>query len=130
MLRWESHVGEHVSLRIVHEGSELRSSDTELVGDMPPGLNGTLVVGLDEGLSDRGGDHGVLTLGNVGKRIAHGMNAAPLPGRAEDAGDRSLQPLMNMEMTSLTPVRRRRTRSRRNVVQNGSASDGADMQAE
>lgn len=55
---------------------------------MPLGLHGIVVVGLDEGLTDGGGDHGVLTLGNVSQCVAHRMNAAFLSCRADDAGGR------------------------------------------
>ena len=42
---------------------QLRPSDLELIGDMPPSLPGVVVVWLDECLSDRGGYHDVLSLG-------------------------------------------------------------------
>ena len=54
------------------------------------------MVGLDEGLPDGGGDHGVLALGDMGQRIAHRMNPAPLPCCAEGAGDGSLQPFVSI----------------------------------
>lgn len=103
MLRGEGHVGEHVGLCVIHEGSQLRPSGAELVGDVPPGLHGTVVVGLDERLSDRGGDHGVLALGNVGQRIAHGMHPASLPCRAEHAHKSGLQPFMGIRDDELDP---------------------------
>lgn len=65
-------------------------------GDMPAGLHGAFMIGLDEGPPGRGGNHGVLALGNIGERVAHRMNAAPLPCRAEGAGDGGLQPLMSI----------------------------------
>ena len=54
---------------------------------MPPGLMRGLGVGLQEGLADRGGDHGVLALGHVRQGVAHPMHAAALPSCAEHAGD-------------------------------------------
>jgi hypothetical protein len=38
----EAHEGEHVGLCIVHEGSELRHFWTQLIGDRPPLLAGSL----------------------------------------------------------------------------------------
>jgi hypothetical protein len=46
-----------------------------LVGHVPPGLCGGLVVGLEKGLSDRGGDHRVLAFGHMGERVAHPVDA-------------------------------------------------------
>jgi hypothetical protein len=64
--------GQQVGLGIVHECSQLRPSGAKLVGDMPPGLHGVIVIGLHEGLSDRGPDHGVLAasvdISELGKR--------------------------------------------------------------
>lgn len=91
MLGREGHISKHISLCIVHEGSELRPSDAKLVGDMPPCLNGSVMVGLEEGLADRGCHHGVLPLRHIGERITHGMNPASLPRRAEHTGDGGLQ---------------------------------------
>src|SRR5512134_593470 len=44
----------------------------------------------------RGGEHGVLALRHVGERIAGPVHPAALPGGAEDADDRRLQPLMGV----------------------------------
>jgi hypothetical protein len=46
-----------------------------LVGDVAPGLDGGLLVGLGEGLADRGGDDGVLALGHMGERVPDPVNA-------------------------------------------------------
>jgi hypothetical protein len=46
-----------------------------LIGDMPLGIVRRLGIWLRESLPDRGGDHGVLPLRNVGQGVAHGMNA-------------------------------------------------------
>ena len=43
---------------------------------MPPGLMRGLGVGLQEGLADRGGDHGVLALGHVRQGVALGASNA------------------------------------------------------
>jgi hypothetical protein len=43
---------------------------------MPPGLTRGLDIGLQEGLADGGGDHGVLALRDVRQSVAHPMNSA------------------------------------------------------
>ncbi|KEQ02434.1 hypothetical protein GV68_21985 [Pseudorhizobium pelagicum] len=96
MLGRKGHACEHVSFGIVHEGTELGPSGTELVGDMPPCLYGIIVVGLDEGLADCSGNHGVLTLGNIGQCVAHRMDPASLPCCAENTGDGGLQALVSI----------------------------------
>src|SRR5208337_5410787 len=63
---------------------------------MAPGLKRGLRVSLREGLSDRGGDHGVLALGHMRQRIPDPMNSAPLPCRAEHAGDGVAQAVMRV----------------------------------
>jgi hypothetical protein len=62
-------VGEHVSPGVVQEGPLSRLSGAELSADMPLGRDGIVVVGLEGGLSDRGGDHGVLALWNVSTTV-------------------------------------------------------------
>ena len=52
--RREGHVGEHVVLAVVHELAELGPAFPELVGDVAPGLSGNVLVGLEEGLAQRG----------------------------------------------------------------------------
>lgn len=80
MLGWKGHVGAHISFGVVHKCAALRPSDTELIGDMPPSLHGTVMIGLDKGLAGRGRDHGVLAFGNLSVRIAHRMNVNPWEG--------------------------------------------------
>ena len=53
-------------------------------------------IGLQEGLADRGGDHGVLALGHVRQSITHPMHAAALPAGAEHAGDRVAQAVIGI----------------------------------
>jgi hypothetical protein len=53
-LGWECEVGEHVVLAVVHEFAELRPAGTELVGDVAPCLPCAGLVGLEEGLAQRG----------------------------------------------------------------------------
>jgi hypothetical protein len=71
MLRGEGHVGEHVMLGLVHQPAEFLEPGPQLIGDVPPDLGRRLVVGLDEGLADGGGDNRRLRLWHVGQRIAH-----------------------------------------------------------
>jgi hypothetical protein len=61
-------------------------------------------VGLFEGLPDRSGHNRVLALRHVGESIAHPVNAAPLPSRFEDAGDRRLQAGVGVADHQLHPV--------------------------
>lgn len=75
----EAHVGKHVELAVVHEGGELRPARAHLVGDEPECLARRFLVGLEEYLAQRGGDHAGLGLGHVGERVAHPMDAAALP---------------------------------------------------
>ncbi len=56
---------------------------------------------MDERLTQRGRDHVLLTLGHVGLRVAHPMNATPLPRRAHDPPDRRLEPLMSIRNDQL-----------------------------
>ena len=91
----EGHAGKVIGLCIVHKGAQLRPFCAELVCDMAPGLNGAAVVGLNECLADRSGGHGVLAPGNIGERVAHGMNPASLSCRAGYAGDGGFQPFMS-----------------------------------
>jgi hypothetical protein len=41
----KGHVGEHIGLGVVHEGSQLRPPGAELIGNMPSGLGSAFVVG-------------------------------------------------------------------------------------
>ena len=75
-------------LAVVHQGGELGPTRPQLIGDMPPGLPRRLGIGLQEGLADCGGNHGVLALGHVRQGVAHPMNPASLPRGPKHAGDR------------------------------------------
>jgi hypothetical protein len=110
MLGREGEVGEHVRLGLVHQRAELGPAGAQLVGNVPPGLGGAGVVGPDEGLPDRGRNHGVLALGHVSERVPHEVDAAALPGGADHPRDRALSPSWASEITSFTPLRPRRTR--------------------
>jgi hypothetical protein len=81
------------------------------------------VIGLGEDRADRRRHNVVLALGDVREAVPHEVHPAALPRRAQDLRDRLLEPSWASEMTNRTPVSPRRTRSRRNSVQKGAASD-------
>jgi len=83
----EGDVGEDVVLAVVHQGGELWPARSELIGNMAPGLVRSLAVGLQKGLADRGGNHGVLALGHVRQGVAHPMHPAALPAGAKHSDD-------------------------------------------
>src|SRR5579859_8239801 len=107
MLFGEGHVGEHVMLGIVHAGTQLWPALPKLVSDMTPGLGRGSLIGLKEGLTDGGCDDGVLGFGDIGEGIPHEMDAAALPGGAQDTRDGRLQALMGIgddQLHSLQPA--------------------------
>ena len=55
-----------------------------------------ILVGLQEGLAQGGGEHGVLALRHMGERVAHPVDVAALPRRAEHAGDRLPEALVGI----------------------------------
>jgi len=83
-------------LAVVHKVSEPWPAAPQLIGDVAPHLAGLDAVGLVEGLTDGGGHNGVLTLGDMGERVAHPMDATALPGGFEHARDRRLQAAMSV----------------------------------
>ncbi len=87
----EGDIGQHVVLAVVHQSAELGPAWPQLIGDVAPGLLGGRGIGLQKGLTDRGGDHGVLALRHVRQGVAHPMNSAPLPCRTEHPGNRMAQ---------------------------------------
>ena len=104
--------------------AELWPTRSQLVGNVPPGLMRRLGIGLQEGLPDRGGDHGVLAFRHVrqGMRIqCTRQRCQPAPNTRRIA---ALSPSWASEMTSLTPRKPRRAKLLRNVDQNVSASEG------
>jgi hypothetical protein len=91
VLAWEGHVGKDIVLAGVHQLGELGPSRAQLLGHLSPSLAGMGAIGLIEGLADRGGNDGVLAARDVGERVSHPVNAAPLPCRLEDPGDGGLE---------------------------------------
>ena len=76
-------------------------------------------------VADEGGDDAPAALAGVGERVAHGVDAAALPGGvACTLATAALMPSCASEITSLTPRRPRRRSLRRNSVQKVSASEG------
>lgn len=75
------------------------AAGAQLPGHLAPCLAGMGAVGLVEGLPDRGGDDGVLG-------VAQPMNATPLPGCLEDAGDGGLETGMGRGGAQNGPVDR------------------------
>src|SRR5512144_699519 len=96
VLAGESYVGEHGGFAVDDEGGELGPASTHHLGDVQQRRPRRRVVGLLERLAQRGGNHGVLTLRHIGERIAGPVHAAALPGGAEDADDRRLEPLVGV----------------------------------
>src|ERR1700720_915169 len=96
VLLGEIQVGQHIGLAVVDEGGELRPFLPQLVGDVAQHLAGLGPIGLQKRLAQRGGNHALLGLGDIGEGIAHPMHAAALPGAAEHPADRRFQPLMGV----------------------------------
>ena len=78
-------------LGLIHQLGELFEPGAERIGDLAPLGDGGLVVFLDEGGADHGGNHLALALGDVGERVSHEVNAAALPGGVQDLGGRRLE---------------------------------------
>ena len=62
------------------------------------------MVGLEEGLAERGRGHRLLALRHVGQRIAGKVNPAPLPCGPQHARDRRLQALVGVGDDELDAV--------------------------
>lgn len=68
----------------IHQRCELEPAGAELVGDVSPGLDDCLPVGMVEDLAYGGGYDRMLALGHMGERVSDPVNAASFPGRLED----------------------------------------------
>ena len=75
MLGRELHVGQHVSLRFVHEGSQFRHTRAGLICDLAPLLFGGRRVVLGEGGADPGRDDAALRLAGIHQGISHEVHA-------------------------------------------------------
>jgi hypothetical protein len=71
VLGGEARVGQDVVLAPVHERGELRPAGPELVGHLPPDLVRARLVGLQERLAQRRGDHRLLALAHVRQGAPH-----------------------------------------------------------
>jgi len=124
MLSWEGHVSQDVGLGFIHHPGELGDLRPDLVSDEAPLPFGRLGVVLSEGGGDEGGDDAATLAAGMGEHIAHEVDPATLPGRAEHLGDRRLDAFVSIGDDQLDPCRPRRVSFLRKVVQKGSASDG------
>lgn len=113
----------------VHQIGELGPSHPELTRDMAPCLPGLLAVGLLEGLADGGGGDRVLSLRDMREGVAHPVDAAALPGRLEDAGDRALQAGMGIADHQLHAVGATGAQGAEEVHPEGFRFGGADAQS-
>src|SRR5438105_4942098 len=122
MLGREAHVGQHVCLGLIHQRRELGDSWPGLVCDLAPLLSRRRRVVLGEGGADPGRDDAPLCLAGIGKRVAHEVYAAALPGGPQNLDDGGLQPFVRIRDHQLRPAQAATSRLRRNSTQNGSAS--------
>jgi hypothetical protein len=70
MIFREAHESQHIGLRFVHQGSDLRHLGTQLIGDRAPLLARGLGVVLDEGSADEGCDDATTLAAGVGEHVA------------------------------------------------------------
>lgn len=92
----EAHVGQHVDLGRVHQGSELGNLGPELIGHPSPLLTGRLGVVLGKRGGDEGRDDTTARATGLGEHVPHEVDAAPLPGRAHHLGHRGLDALVRV----------------------------------
>ena len=82
----EVHESQHVGLGIVDDRVELRPLASKLIGDVTRRLASRRAIDLDESLAECGRDHALLSFWDVGHRVAHAVNLAPLPCRTPAPG--------------------------------------------
>jgi hypothetical protein len=87
VLAWKAHIGQNIVLALVHEVGQLGPTGAELLGDMTPSFACMFAFRLVESLPDRGSNDRVLAARDVGKGVAHPVNAAALPSGLEHAVD-------------------------------------------
>ena len=90
VLLGEGHVGQHVGLRVVHDGGELGDLWADLVGDRAPLHARGFRRLLGEGGGNEGRDDPPPALAGMGEHVAHEVYAATLPGGAEHLGNGGL----------------------------------------
>src|SRR6266550_9249596 len=103
MLGREAHVGQHVCLGLIHQRRELGDARPGLVCDLAPLLSRRDGVVLGEGGADPGRDDAPLCLAGIGKRVAHEVYAAALPGGPQNLDDGGLQPFVTMPALIAAP---------------------------
>ena len=92
----EGHERQHVGLGNVHESSKLLDLGPEIIGNLAPLQDGGVVIRLRKGGADHGGDHFALALVGMGERVAHEVDPASLPCRAEHLGSHRLQAFVSV----------------------------------
>ena len=128
VLDGEVHVGKDVNFAVVDEGGKLRPLASELVGGVTQRLAGTGAIGLDKGLAERGRDHALLGLADMGQGVAHPVNAASLPGRANDPADGGLEALVGVGDDQLHPAQVAAHQALEEGGPEGLGLGGTDMQ--
>ena len=121
----EAHMGQHLSLTVIHQLGDLREVLVQLIGrgtSLSPRL-GLAVLG--EHRAQQGRHHSAPTLAGMRQSVAHEVCPAALSDRLPQPGSGRLEPFMGIgNRQSFTPRRPRRIRLRRKSVQYGSASEG------
>ena len=88
------HVGQDVRFGFVHQPGKLLHFWPELVGDFAPLGSGRLGIILGEGGGDEGRCNSATLAAGMGKRVAHEVHPATLPGGMQHFGDRRLDPFV------------------------------------
>ena len=96
MLLGEGHVGQHVRLGVIQQYRQLWQLRAHLIGHRAPLLAGCFGRFLREGGGDEGRDDAPAALAGMGQGVAHEVDAAPLPSRAQQFGDCRLDPFVGI----------------------------------
>ena len=91
----EGQTGQHVSHRIDNEGGNPGDSGSKLVGDLTP--MSSRRPRHPRGISDvhKGRDDSTLAVAGMDHGVVNEVDAAPLPGGAENLADSRLEALMD-----------------------------------
>src|SRR4051812_32656248 len=130
VLGGEARAGQHVVLALVHQRGELRPAGPELVGHLPPDLVRARLVGLQERLAQRGGDHRLLALAHVRQGAPHPVDSAALPGGAQHAPDRALEALVGVRDDELHALEAAPDQAPQERGPEGLGLRGAEVQAD
>jgi hypothetical protein len=120
----ENHVGEHVILGLVHQLGQLTEAVAQAVGNGAPFLVGGFGGLLREGGADGGRHHRPLRGPTWASAFLMKWTRQRCQVEESTLAAAAFKPSCASEMTSLTPRRPRRVSERRNLLQNGSASEG------